>query len=300
MFHAAIARVIAGGVALALLLAGYTSVAWAQARERVLYVNVFDEKTRQPVPDLGADAFVVREDGVAREVLRVTRATTPMPIALLIDNSQAASNAISDIRRAVTAFVTTAAGIGPIAFITVADRPTILVDYTTSAKDLEAGVGRLFSMPESGATLLDAIRETAQGLARREDDRAAIVILTTENREFSTLHYSQVLDAARKSGAQLHAVVLLNPGASMTNEEARNRSTVLDRGPRELGGIRIDVLTSNSFENQMKELATILKSQYRVIYARPESLIPPERVEVSMAKPGLEAHGAPARGQSVR
>jgi VWFA-related protein len=300
MSRAATVSRLAGGVAVALLVTGHFSARAEQARERVLYVNVFDQQTKQPVPDLGPEAFVVREDGVAREVLRVTKATTPLPIALLVDNSQAASSAIADIRRAVTTFFTASAGLGPIALITVADRPTIVVDYTTSAKDLEAGVGRLFAQPDSGATLLDAIKESSQGLAKREGDRAALVVLTTENREFSTLHHTQVLEAVKKSGAAFHAVVLLNPAGSLTNEEARNRATVLDRGPRELGGVRIDVLTSNAFEGQMRNLAGILTSQYRVIYARPESLIPPERVEVSMAKPGLEAHGAPARGQSAR
>ena len=140
----------------------------------------------------------------------------------------------------------------------------------------------------------------ANGLRKRETDRAAIVILTTENTEFSTLYYAQVLDALRESGASMHAVVLLNPRGSMSTEEARNRATVLDRGPRDSGGLRLDVVTSQSFEGQMRNLAAILKSQYRVVYARPESLIPPERIEVSMAKPGIEARGAPARGQAVR
>ena len=80
----------------------------------------------------------------------------------------------------------------------------------------------------------------------------------------------------------------------MTNDEARNRATVLDRGPREIGGVRIDVLTSMSFESQLKDLAAMLKSQYRVIYARPESLIPPERVEVSVGEAG--ARGARRAG----
>ena len=34
---------------------------------------------------------------------------------------------------------------------------------------------------------------------------------------------------------------------------------MLDRGPREIGGIRMDVLTSMSFETTMKDLAAILK-----------------------------------------
>jgi hypothetical protein len=298
MFPAPVVRTLAGGVALALLLASYSSPTEAQARERVLYVNAFDAETRKPVADLTARDLIVREDGVTREVLRVERAKSPMPIALLVDNTQAASSAIADIRRAVTAFLAAAEGLGPVALVTVADRPTIVVDYTTSQKDLQAGIARLFATPGSGATLLDSIREAARGLAKRESDRAGVVVLTTENVEFSNLHYTQVLEALRDSGAQMHAVVLINTRSSLFNEEARNRATVLDRGPRESGGVRIDVLASSAFESQLQDLANVLKSQYRVIYGRPDSLIPPERVEVSAVKAGIEVRGSPARGQT--
>jgi hypothetical protein len=298
MFRAAVVRMLAGGVAFALLLASHSSLDAAQARERVLYVNAFDAETHKPVPDLGPRDFVVREDGVAREVLRVERATTPMPVALLVDNTQAATSAIADIRRAVTAFLSGIDGVGPVALLTFADRPTIVVDYTTSQKDLQAGVGRLFATPGSGATLLDAVRDAARGLAKRESDRAAVVVLTTEYTEFSNLHYTQVLEALSGSGAQMHAVVLVNTRSSLLNEEARNRAAVLDRGPRESGGVRLDILASSAFESQLRDLAGILRSQYRVIYGRPDSLIPPERLEVEAAKPGIEMRGAPARGQT--
>jgi hypothetical protein len=279
---------------------GSVSSVAAQARERVLYINAYDSDTHKPVTGLGVRDFVIREDGREREVLRVTPATSPMPVALLIDNTQAATSAIADIRLAVTAFITAAEGLGPIALVGFADRPTILTDYTTTMKTLQSGVGRIFAVPASGATLLDAIRDTARGLGRREDDRAAMVVLTTEGTEFSTLHYRQVLDALRDSGAQLHAVVLTNPGSSLTSDEARNRAFVLDAGPKQSGGLRWDVLATSAFENQLRELAGVLKSQYRVVYARPESLIPPERTEISSARPGVEAHGGPARGQAAK
>ncbi len=293
-------RALTAGVAVACLALSQSALDAKQARERVLYATAFERGTHKPVLDLRATDFVVREDGVAREVLRVTPATTPMPIAVLIDNTQAASSSIADIRRALSTFVTTATDLGPIALITFADRPTILVDYTSSVKDLQAGIGRVFATPGSGATLLDTIKEASQGLAKREADRMAIVVLTTESTEFSTLHYTQVLDAVRASGASVHALVLLNHGASMTNDEARNRAMVLDRGPRETGGVRIDVLAASAFEDQLRDLAVLLKSQYRVVYARPQSLIPPERVELSAAKPGVEAHATAARGQATK
>ena len=289
-------RLLSGG-ALVLLL----SVAvFAQANERVLYVSAWDQKTRAPITGLGVDAFSVQEDGTRREVLRVTPASSPMPIAILVDNSQAARNHIAEIRRALTSFVRAVDNLGPISIIGIADRPTILTDYSTDLKQIDAGIGKVFAMPGSGATLLDAIVEVSKGLARREEDRVAMVMLTTENVEFSTRHYQDVLEELRKGGAQMHAVILNTPAGTSLSDEARNRASVLDRGPRESGGTRTDVLASQAFQTKMLELAAILKSQHRVVYARPESLIPPEKIEVSATKPGVEASGSPARGQKAK
>ena len=289
-------RLVAGGAAALLLSISL----FAQANERVAYVSAWDAKTRAPITGLGTDAFAVREDGARREVLRVTPATTPMAVAVLVDNSQATRDNVSDIRRALATFLRDLDGVGPVAVIGVADRPTILRDYTTSQKELQDSVGKVFAMPDSGATLLDAIVEIGKGLERREEDRVAMVVLTTENTEFSTRHYSEVLDALKKSGAMMHTVVLTSPGGSSLDDPARNRAVVLDRGPKETGGTRADVLSSQAFEVKMKELAAILKSQYRLVYSRPQQLIPPEKVEIASTKDSIEAAGAPARGQAIR
>ena len=289
-------RLIAGGAA-ALLL---SITVLAQGNERVAYVSAWDATTRAPITGLGTEAFAVREDGVRREVLRVTPATTPMAVAILVDNSQAARDHISDIRRALTTFVREMDGVGPVAIVGVADRPTILRDYTTSQKELADGVGKVFAMPDSGATLLDAIVEISKGLEKRSEDRAALVLLTTENTEFSTRHYSDVLEGLAKGGAMMHAVVLTSPAGSSLDDPARNRAFVLDRGPRDSGGTRADVLTSQAFEAKLKELAAILKSQHRVVYSRPQTLIPPQKIAIESAKSGVEASGGPARGQAIR
>ena len=296
-------RITAGSVAALSALSVLSpapALSAAQATERVAYVSAFDEKTRAPIKGLGVKDLVVREDGAAREVLRVTPADSPMPVAILVDNTQAANNHIADIRRALTSFVKALQGLGPVAIIGVAERPTILRDYTTDQKQLLDGVGRIFATPGAGATLLDAIIETSRGLRKREEDRAAIVILTTENIEFSTQYYRQVLDELKRGGAQLHAVILNTPAGTSLDDPARNRASVLDEGPKTTGGTRSDVLTSQSFEGELLKLAAILKSQHRLVYARPQMLIPPEKLEVSSAKPGVTASGGAARGQSAR
>jgi hypothetical protein len=223
-----------------------------------------------------------------------------MAVAILVDNTQAATPFIADIRRSLASFVKALDGLGPVAIVGVADRPTVLRDYTTDQKQLYEGTQRVFAMPGSGATLLDAIFEISRGLEKREEDRAAMVILTAENLEFSQRHYREVLEALARGGAQLHEVILNTPAGTALNDPARNRASVFDLGPKQSGGTRTDVLTSIAFEEKMLELARILKSQHRVVYARPQTLIPPEKTEISSAKPGIEASGGLARGQGKR
>jgi hypothetical protein len=295
-----LARIAAAGVTAFLFNAASPIGAAAQSSERVAYVSAFDEKTRAPITGLGVRDFVVREDGAAREVLRVTPASSPMAVTILVDNTQDATNHVADIRRALASFVKALDGIGPISIIGVADRPTVLRDYSTDQKQLQDGVGKVFAMPGSGATLLDAVVEISRGIQKREEDRAAMVILTTENTEFSTRHYNEVLEALERGGAQLHAVILNTPEGSSLADPVRNRASVLDIGPKKSGGTREDVLTSQAFESKLLELAAILKSQHRVVYARPQTLIPPEKLEITSAKPGVTVSGAAARGQTVR
>lgn len=266
----------------------------AQAlREGTLFVSAVDG-TGEPVEGLGPEAFIVREDGVRREVTRVSRATEPIDVAILVDNSAAISDGLVFMRRALSSFV---ARIGPgnqVAVIGLADRPTILVDYTGDPKRL-ADASQVFSMPASGMTLLDGIYETAQGLGRRETPRAVIVAVFTDGQELSYRYAKDVVAAARDADVALHMVTV---GRFFYAEEhgIRERSLLIDDGPRVTGGQRISLLTPHALDDTLQRLARELSSQYKVVYGRPDSLIPAEGVEVSSARPGVTMRGAPMRG----
>ena len=265
-------------------------------RERALFVSAVD-KDREPVSGLGPDAFVVREDGVRREVLRVSRATEPIDIALLVDNSTAASDEITFLREGLSKFVATMAPGNNVAVIALADRPTILTDYTSDTKRLSDTVGRLFPMPQSGMTLLDAIVETSQGLGRRETPRAVIVPVITDGIEFTNRYSNDVVRELERVDAALHIVGI---GQFLHSEDhgIRERSFLLSNGPAKSGGQYITLLSPHGLDQALQKLARELSSQYKVIYGRPQSLIPPERTEVSSAKTGVTMRGAPARGES--
>jgi hypothetical protein len=151
-------------------------------------------------------------------------------------------------------------------------------------------------MPGSGAYLLDAVVEVAQGIQKREAARPVIVALTTEGTEYSNVTYQTVLKRLSEAGAAFHVLVLTSPGGGgFTSEEDRNRHLLFDQGTRTTGGRRDDLLTSMSFEGALAKLAAELSSQYLVTYSRPQSLVPPEKTEISTARPGLKVRGTPVR-----
>jgi Ca-activated chloride channel family protein len=269
--------------------------ALAQAKPTDVHVSVVDAKG-DPAPGLTAEDFRVREDGIAREVLKAGPATEPMAVALLVDDSQASMPAIQMIREAVDSFIKALDGKAEIALITFGDRPTILVDYTTDQKKLLAGAKRVFARSDAGGNLLDAIVETSKGMAKRDAKRKTIaVLMMDESIEFGNRYYQQVLDELDKGGAVLHVVGLGTPSVNLS-DEVRNRNQVIAIGTERTGGRREQVLALTGADNQMKQLARELLNQYVVTYARPDTLIPPEKIEVTVTKPGLKARARTRTG----
>jgi Ca-activated chloride channel family protein len=261
--------------------------------DREMIVSVLD-KQGVPVTDLTADDFLVREDGVRREVLRAGRATGPITLALLVDTSQAASPYMADIRRALGTFLQRMGGANLVALTTFGERPSILVDYTTSVAALERGVGRLFALRGSGAYFLDAVAEICKGLSKRDVDRAVILAIGTGGPEFSTRLCRDLLPQLRDSGAALD-VLVVNGNTLDTSSEGRERALFLDEGPRATGGTRANLLTSMALDAALARLASELTNQYRIVYARPDALIPPTHIEVTVRRPGLVARGTPVK-----
>ena len=284
-------------VTAALVATALTSVdAQRDRRERTLFVGAVNDKG-EPVEGLGPDAFVVKEDGVRREVLRVAPATEPMDIAILVDNSTAAADEITFLRSGLSKFVQTMATGNKVAVITLADRPTIKVEYTDDAVRLKEAVSSLFSTPQSGMTLLDGIFETVNGLQRRETPRAVLVPVITDGVEFTTRYFRDIVNTLVKNHVALHMVTI---GPFYHDEEhgTRERSFLLDAGPRESGGQRISLLSAHGLDGAMDKLAKELRAQYKVVYSRPESLIPPDKVTVAAGKPGVTMRGTEARGEN--
>ena len=289
--------------ALAASLAGGTA-ADAQSVERRMVVSVLDDDGA-PVEGLAEDAFRIREDDAAREVLRVEPAGGNRQIAILVDTSEAAVRMVSDFRRGLAAFVDGMREDNRISIISFGGPPRILVETTDDAERLENGIDRVFPQTGQAAYMLDAIHEVSQGFARRRAERPVMVVLTTEGIDYSNRRSRDVLERLADSGAALYTLSVEArrsafgtqgafgglPGGVDLRRQEFERDRVLARGTAESGGRHRDLLASSAVERAMQELVAELRNQYLVVYARPDLLIPPEEVRVSVDRPDLTARG---------
>jgi len=259
----------------------------AGARTRDIYVSVVDNKG-VAAPGLTATDFAVREGGVAREVIKAAPAAGPVSIILLVDDSQASTASIPYLRDGITHFIDLMKGKASVGIVTVGERPTSILEGTSDLQAQKKAIGRIFARPGSGAYLLDGIMEVSRGVQKRNTQRAHLIALSVEAVEFSNLQHEMVLKELLASGATLH-VLAIGTSAEPMSDEMRNRSIVIADGTQQTGGRREQLLSPMAIDDHLTRLAGELSNQYLVTYSRPEALIQPEKVQVSVKKAGLTA-----------
>lgn len=259
----------------------------SDARTRDVYVSVVDNK-KTAVTGLTAADFTVREDNVAREVLRAVPASEPLDIVVLVDDSQASASAIPFLRDGLTQFAERLKGKAAIGIVTVGERPTSVVERSNDVAAVKKGVSRIFARPGSGAYLLEAITDVSRGLQKRDVTRPVIVALSMEGIEYSNGAYERVLDDLYKSGAALH-VFSIGTLSLPLSDEIRNKNVVVAQGTEATGGRREQLLAEMAIPDALGRLADELLNQYVVTYNRPDALVPPEKLTVAVNTPGLTA-----------
>ncbi len=262
-------------------------------RDQTIFISVQDKQGKPPAT-LALTDVAIREDGNVREILKIEPASTPLQIAVLVDTSQAAQGSIADLRDAVRAFGAAIWAKNPetqIALYTFGERPTLVTDYTTSAVALDRGVGGLFAASGSGAYFIDAVIESAKALANRKPARGAIVAFVDENGpEFSNRRHEQAFEAVAEARASLWTIARQGFNNDAMNTESRERGTIIGDVTARTGGRSSMIFAASALKDRFSDVASQLLGQFAVTYGRPESLIPPQRLDVRLTREGYRLH----------
>jgi hypothetical protein len=69
-------------------------------------------------------------------------------------------------------------------------------------------------------------------------------------------------------------------------DETRNLNAVVAEGTNRSGGRRDQVLAASGLAEALPRVADDLLHEYVITYGRPEKLIPPEKIQVTVSRPG--------------
>ena len=219
---------LAAAAAVAVALAFADGGVRAQSVERRMIVTVLDGDDN-PVGNLEPRDLVVREDGAAREVLRVEPAGAERQIAVLVDTSEAAARATRDFRAGLSGFFEAMHEGNEISLISFGGPPRILVGSTGSLSRLQDGLGDVFGFAGSAAYLLDAMAQAAEGFARREAARPILMALTTEGVDYSNVRAREVFERVHESGAAVYTLLVAGRGPGPRRPRPPRRETPAGR-----------------------------------------------------------------------
>jgi hypothetical protein len=286
-------------VALAALATAAGVFAQQKPKTRRIYMTVVDP-SNTPVLDLTAADFQLKENDVSRTVTRAA-INQPVRIALMADNSDAVTSALTPLRAGLQAFIDAIPPQHEIVLLTTGRQLRVRVPPSTDHKKLKDAVGLIYPDAGSPSVLLSGITETFNRFFRDVPDRWATMVIVTsdgpENSNMNPKQFNQLADALTARDMLIHGIVLSTRGLGMQADATITLA-------KNSGG-HVDTLTvPNGLAERMKALGVLvaqdaeaLSRQYQIDY-NTESTGPQATVEIIISRAGLRpvvSQGRPTR-----
>jgi hypothetical protein len=87
------------------------------------------------------------------------------------------------------------------------------------------------------------------------------------------------------------------PPNDLTTQEGRERAMTFSMATEATGGRYDNVLAASAMPDRLKQVANELTHQYLVTYARPQMMIPPEKIVVTAKRTELIVRGTPVKSK---
>lgn len=274
--------------------------------QRSVFATVVDDKGA-PVTGLTPADFVVKEDGKVRPIVAAAPATTPLTVALMIDESGVG---LQSIRQGAAAFIDRLRGKGTFAIFKTSGRTIKLQDYTDSPGTLIGAINKIFASNTPGAFLVEGLADVARDFGAREVKRPVIMAVGNEGEDFSRSNPSDVVAALMRTNTQVYMVRLGRPiigqsnpmaaerGESNADEQARFNA-VLGQAPGRTGGRIEQLAVHTGIQRMMETMAAELAGQYEVTFTVGNPAARDVKLEVTTTRRGVKVR-APARTGTFR
>jgi VWFA-related protein len=260
------------------------------ATNRTIYVSVTDTKGN-PVTDLTAQNFKVKEGGKDREIVRAEPAKAPPHIALMVEERLSIDQ---HVREGLFEFVKRMAGAAEISLITVGLRNYEVTPFTADPNIVLRAINELSRNSQPTSNLAEGINDISKKFDQENPTRPAIVAVAFSGGQAGPEPKS-VLNQLRQSGATLYAVTFGNASADNASANANlgtladqsGREQILGDGAKQSGGRRFDVVTTSAIPKALQDVASDLASQYAITYALPEGVKPDKSFKISTDRKGV-------------
>jgi Ca-activated chloride channel family protein len=237
------------------------------------------------VTGLDKENFKLVEDKLPQEILNFSSEDAPMSIGLVFDTSGSMGPKLQTARKAASEFMKTANPVDEFFLTTFAERPELVIPFTTSIEEVQNRL--MFAQSKGRTALLDGVYLAMNQMKKARNPRKAILIISDGGDNSSRYTSSEVKNAVREADVQIYGIGIY--------EGMGNRG----RTPEELGGpdllhMLASLTAGTSFEvGNLRELPDVamkiaieLRHQYMLGYTSTNKTRDGKyrRVEVKMAK----------------
>jgi Ca-activated chloride channel homolog len=247
----------------------------------VLNVTVLD-KDGKFVTGLKRGDFQISEDGVEQKTAAFSAEETPFAAAILLDTSGSMESRLTLGRSAAIRFLDGLREQDVASFYSFDIKVEQWGDYSPG-RDLPPRVYGLKS--KTWTALNDAVVRAAEDLAKREEKRRAIVVLSDGGENYSRASADKALDRASLAAATIYGVNMSEQGPKRDLAAAATLRNLAEKS----GGRYIDTPGGLQLRDSFAAIAEELGHQYTISY-RPSNRARDgkwRKVDVKLTKPDV-------------
>jgi Ca-activated chloride channel homolog len=223
------------------------------------------DKDGHLVHDLPQEAFEIYEDGTRQTITQFTRDRVPIGLGVLLDVSDSMyGRRIHDAHAAVERFLFELLDPADEFFLLAFNHaPRPLTGWTRTQEDVQHALAAI--RPSGGTAIYDAIVDALPLIARRNRQRAALLVISDGADTASTANLREVRSALLRSDAFVYAIAIDSPDRTPIN--TRINPQTLREITNESGGRTEVVQTSADLADATARIAEELNSQYLLGYS---------------------------------